>query len=86
MPVDYLSPAAKQIIKPGMTPCEKAQALNQQQLSSDAVKSMAHGLPEPKAVQWATASAEKVSNPAHTTDFQAIQAAKAWCQNPSTQT
>lgn len=81
----YLSPAAKEIVKPGMTPCQQAQALNQKQLSTDAVKSMAHGLPEPKAVQWAAASAEKVSNPAHTTDFQAIQAAKAWCQNPTPQ-
>jgi hypothetical protein len=83
---DHLSPGAKEIVKPGMTPCQQAQALNQKQLSTDAVKSLAHGLPEPKAVKWAAASAEKVANPAHTTDFQAIQAAKAWCQNPTPQT
>jgi hypothetical protein len=80
---NYLSPAAQQVVKPGMTPCQQAQALNQKQLSSDAVKSLAHGLPEQKSVQWAAASAEKVSNPAHKPDFEAIQAAKAWSQNPT---
>jgi len=82
-PSNVLSPAAQKVVQPGMTPCQQAQALNKQQLSSDAVKSLAHGLPEPAAVKWAAASAEKVANPAHTTDFQAIQAAKAWTQNPT---
>ena len=81
-----LSPGARQIVKPGMTPCEQAQALNKQQMPVDAVKSLAHGLPEQKSVQWAAASAEKVSNPAHPADLQAIQAAKAWTQNPSATT
>ena len=80
---DYLSPAAKEVVKPGMTPCQQAQALNQKQLSADAVKSMAHGLPEQKSVQWAAASAEKVSNPAHKPDSEAIQAAKTWSKNPT---
>jgi hypothetical protein len=66
-----------------MTPCQQAQALNQKQLSHDAVKSMAHGLPERDSVKWAAASAEKVSNPAHKPDLNAIQAAKAWAQNPN---
>jgi hypothetical protein len=83
---NYLSPAARRVVQPGMTPCQQAQALNKQQLSTDAVKSLAHGLPEPKSVQWATASAERVTNPEHTTDFQAVQAAKAWCQSPGPQT
>lgn len=66
-----------------MTPCQQSQALNQKELSSDAVKSMAHGLPERDSVKWASASAEKVSNPAHKADMEAIQAAKAWTQNPT---
>jgi hypothetical protein len=82
-PQDYLSPAAKETVKPGMTPCQQAQALNQKELSSDAVKSMAHGLPERDSVKWAAASAEKVSNPAHQPDLEAIRAAKAWTQNPT---
>src|SRR5262245_55299686 len=83
MPAEHLSPAAQKIIQPGMTPCQQAQTLNQHQLSADAVKSLAHGLPEKQSVQWATASAEKVSNPAHTTDFAAIESAKAWSKNPT---
>ena len=80
---DYLSPAAREIVKPGQTPCEQAKALNSQHLSPDAVKSLANGLPERDAVKWAGASAEKVANPAHVPDSQAIQAAKAWTQNPT---
>jgi hypothetical protein len=85
MPFEHLSPGAQQVVKPGMTPYQQAQALHQKQLSTDAVKSLAHGMPENKSVQWAAASAEKVSNPAHTTDLQAIQSAKAWCRNPTPQ-
>jgi hypothetical protein len=66
-----------------MNPCQQAQALKQEQLPADAVKSMAHGLPERDSVKRAVASAEKVSNPAHETDLEAIQAAKAWTQNPT---
>jgi hypothetical protein len=80
---DHLSPGARQVVHPDMTPCDQAHALNQQQMPADAVKSLAHGLPEHKSVQWAAASAEKVSNPAHPTDMQAIHAAKAWTQNPN---
>jgi hypothetical protein len=82
-PASPLSPAAQKVVQPGQTPCEQAQALNKQQLSSDAVKSLAHGLPEHAAVKWAAASSEKVANPAHAADSQAISAAKAWTQNPT---
>lgn len=78
-----LSPGAQKVVQPGQTPCQQAQALNKAQLSADAVKALAHGLPEHKAVQWAAASAEKVANPAHAPDFQAIQAAKTFASNPS---
>jgi hypothetical protein len=81
-----ISPAAKEIVKPGMTPCQQAHALNEKHLSSDAVKSMAHGLPERDSVKWATASAERVSNPAHKADLDAIHAAKAWAHNPTPET
>ncbi|HEY3853928.1 MAG TPA: hypothetical protein VGO67_06015 [Verrucomicrobiae bacterium] len=82
-PLGSLSPAAQKVIQPRQTPCQQAQALNKQQLSMDAVKSLAHGLPEPAAIKWAAVSAEKVANPAHAADSQAIQAAKAWTQNPT---
>jgi hypothetical protein len=29
---EYLSPAANEVVKPGMTPCQQAQALNENQL------------------------------------------------------
>jgi len=83
---EYLSPGGKQVVKPGMTPCQQAQALNEKQFSHDAVKSLAHGLPEQKAVQWAGASAEKVASPAHKADMEAILAAKAWAKNPTAET
>lgn len=86
MTQDHLSPAAREVVKPDMTPSQQAQALDQKQLSHDAVKSMAHGLPERDSVKWAAASADKVSNPAHQADFQAIQAAKSWVQNPTPET
>ncbi|MCX8155646.1 MAG: hypothetical protein N3J91_04225 [Verrucomicrobiae bacterium] len=79
----YLSPTARKIAKLGRTPCEQARALNQQQLSYDAVKALAYGLPEQKAVTWACASAERVANPANTADGEALHAAKQWAMNPT---
>jgi hypothetical protein len=66
-----------------MTAGQQAMALNQQGLSHDAVKSLANGLPEQKSVQWAAASADKVSSPANKADTDAISAAKAWSKNPT---
>jgi len=66
-----------------MTPVQQAQLLQQHQMPGEAVKSLAHGLPERDAVKWAEASAEKVSSPAHPADVAAIKAAKAWSQNPT---
>ena len=83
---EYLSPAAQAKVQPGQTPCQQSKALNKEGLSTDAVKSLAHGLPEKDSIKWASASAEKVSNPAHQADCQAIQAAKAYCQNPNPDT
>jgi hypothetical protein len=68
--VDYLSPAAQELVVPGQTPCDQANALNQEGLSKDAVK-------------WANASAKKVPNPANPADWEALQAAKAWSADPS---
>jgi hypothetical protein len=78
-----LSPGAQQAVQPGQTPCQQAQTLNSKQMSVDAVKSMANGLPEHSAVKWASASASKVANPAHGPDSQALSAAHAWTQNPT---
>ncbi len=80
---DPLSPAAREVIHPAMTPCQQAQALNQKHLSVDAVKALAYGMPDHKAVLWAIASAGKVSNPAHIPDLRAIEAAKVWGANPT---
>lgn len=80
---EFLSSAAQGVVSPRQTPCEQAKALNQQGLSKDAVSTMANRLPEKDAVKWATASAEKVSNPTHQADWEAIQAAKAWTANPT---
>jgi len=60
--------------------------LNQKELPVDAVKSMAHDLPERKSVWWAAQSARKVANSANTSDFEAIQAAETWVKNPTSQT
>ena len=78
-----LSPAAQAIVAPGQSPCQQAQALNQQGMSVDATKALANGLPERDAVWWASQSAQKVSNPAHVADMEAIQAAQAWAKNPT---
>ncbi len=88
MPPDqsYLSPGAQNAVKPGMTPCDQAHALNDQGMSHDAVKSLAYQLPEHDSIKWATASADKVSNPAHTSDFAALQAAKDYVKSPSPET
>jgi hypothetical protein len=78
-----LSPGAQKVVQPGQTPCQQAQALNSKQMPVDAVKSLAHGLPEHSAVKWASMSASKVANPAHVPDSQALSAAHAWTQNPT---
>lgn len=83
--VSILSEPAQELIVPGQTPCQQAKALNQQQLSPDAVKAMANGLPERDSVWWASQSARKVANPAHVPDLEAIQAAEAWAKNPTPQ-
>jgi hypothetical protein len=49
--IDYLSPAAKELVVPGQTPCDQAKALNQEGLSKDAVNAMANRLPEKDAVK-----------------------------------
>ena len=82
-PLDFLTPASQQLIKPGMTPVQQAQILQQHQMPGEAVKALAHGLPEKDSVKWASLSAEKVSSPAHPADQAAIKAAKAWSQNPT---
>ena len=83
MPLDFLTPGAQQLIQPGMTPVQQAQLLQQHQMPGEAVKSLAHGLPERDSVKWASLSAEKVSSPAHPADLEAIKAAKTWSQNPT---
>jgi hypothetical protein len=82
-PLHFLAPGSQQLIQPGMTPVQQARVLQQHQMPGEAVKSLAHGLPEKDSVKWASLSAEKVSSPAHPGDLAAIQAAKNWSQNPS---
>ena len=76
-------PEALKLLTPQQTPPQYLNALQQNQLSEDSVKTLAYGLPERESVWWATQSAKKVADPANTADAAAIKAAEAWVKNPT---
>ena len=77
------SPAAQKLLTPQQTPAQYLQAMQDNQLPEDSVKTLAYGMPERESVWWATQSAQKVANPANSADAAAIKAAEAWVKNPT---
>src|SRR5215831_17760878 len=77
------SPAAQKLLTPQQTPAQHLQAMQDQHLGSDMVKTLAHGMPDREGVHWATQSADTVSSklPAH--EVQGLKAAQAWVKNPT---
>lgn len=76
-------PAAQALLQPEQTPAEYLDVLEQNQMGEDAVKTLAHGMPERESVWWASQSAGKVSDKLPAADVQAMKAAEAWVKNPS---
>ena len=76
-------PEALQLLKPNLAPNQYVDSLQQNHLSDESIKFLAHGMPERESVWWATQSAQKVATPANPADHAAIQAADAWVKNPS---
>jgi hypothetical protein len=78
-----LSPAAQALVKPQQTPAQHLQAMQDQHLGPDMVKTLAHGMPDREGVHWAAQSAEKVSDKLPPHEVQAMKAAQAWAKNPT---
>jgi hypothetical protein len=76
-------PQALELLKPNLAPNQYVDSLQQNHLSDESIKFLAHGMPERESVWWATQSAQKVATPANAADQAAIQAANAWVKNPS---
>ena len=79
-------PAAQQLLTPEQTPAQYLDVLQQNHQSEDAVKLLAHGMPERESVWWATQSAGKVADPADAAEQAAIKAAETWVKNPTAET
>jgi hypothetical protein len=79
-----LGDAARALVKPGQTPAQFLDQLLDKQLSTDAVKFLAHALPKRESVWWAcscvklapTASADPKSTAA-------LRAAEKWVADPT---
>jgi Family of unknown function (DUF6931) len=76
-------PASKALIKPGMSSSEYVHALEQNKQSVDAVKALAHGMPEQDSVCWACKSSQQVGDKLNPEEKAATQAAEAWVKNPT---
>ena len=76
-------PAAQAVLTPTQTPSQYLSALQQKQMGDEMVKTLAYGMPDHEGVAWAAKSAEKVSGQLPPADVEAMQAAKAWSQNPT---
>jgi hypothetical protein len=77
------SPAAQKLLTPQQTPAQHLQALQDNHLGGDMVKTMAHGMPDREGVHWAAQSAEKVSDKLPPHEVQGMNAAQAWAKNPT---
>jgi hypothetical protein len=75
--------AAKDLLKPGQSSSEYIHALQQNQQSMDAVKGLAHGMPEQDSVKWACESSRKVADKLNPEETAALEAAEAWVKSPT---
>lgn len=76
-------PSAGACPSPNQTPAQHLATLRQNHQSEEAIKFLAHGMPERESTWWAVQSAKKAGNPANLSDQAAIQAAETWVRNPN---
>jgi hypothetical protein len=76
-------PAAQALLVSGQTPGDFFQVLEKNPQAGEAVKFLAHGLPEREAVWWACQSARVVAIGLNQADRQALAAAEKWVKAPS---
>ncbi len=77
------APASQALVKPGMSSSEYIHALEENKQSVDAVKALAHGMPEKDSVCWACHSSQQVADKLNPQEKAAAQAAQAWVKNPT---
>src|SRR5262245_13883245 len=77
------APASQALLKPGMSSGEYIHTLEQNKQSIDAVKGLAHGMPEKDSVCWACHSSQKVADKLNTEELPASNSAQAWVKNPT---
>jgi hypothetical protein len=77
-----LQPQAQQLLSPSLTPTQYVQALQENQLSTDSINFLAHGMPERESVFWASESTKMVGDTLGASDMAALEAADAWVSNP----
>src|SRR5688500_17154162 len=75
------SPPAAALLKPEMTPTQYVGALEQNNLSGDAINTLAHGMPERESVWYACQSSQRVADKLPAGDSAALKAAEAWVKN-----
>lgn len=76
-------PPAQALLKPGMSSSEYIHALEQNKMSGEAIKGLAHGMPERDSVWYATQSSRRVEGAMSPADRKAMEAAESWVKNPS---
>jgi hypothetical protein len=77
------TPQSQALLKPNQSAGEYVGALEQNQMSGDAINTLAHGMPERESVWWACESSKKVAGQMQPSDQAAMQAAEAWVKNPT---
>ena len=77
-----LQPSALELLTPEQTPTQLLEALQENQMSTDSINLLAHGMPEQEAVGWACKSTETVADKLGPADTEALEAAQAWVANP----
>jgi hypothetical protein len=78
-----LEPATKPLLESAQTPAEFLQALEKKPFAGEALKFLAHALPEREAVWWLCQSARLVEGSLNTAELQALAAAEKWVRDPS---
>jgi len=77
------SPPAAALLQPDMAPAQYLSTLEQNNLSGDAIHTLAHGMPERESVWYACQSSQRVADKLPSADSAALKAAEAWVKNPN---
>jgi hypothetical protein len=76
-------PKSLALQEPDHTPAQYVDTLEKNNQSEDAIKTMAHGMPERESVWYACQSSDRVADKMAPADKDALAAAKDWVKNPS---